>query len=119
MLPVEGGTDKRDKQRHRKRISVRFGIDQPDKYGFTGDVNYEGLFISSAVVARPGVRLQIELELPTGKVALIGEVRWAKKVPPNLLSKVKGGMGVKIVGFLAGEENYRTLCDELIDRRRC
>lgn len=115
---MEGGTDKRDKQRHRKRISVRFGIDKPEKYGFTGDVNYEGLFISSAVVARPGVILQIEFELPAGTVAMVGEVRWAKKVPPNLLSKVKGGMGVRVIGFLTGEEIYRALCDELIDRRR-
>lgn len=109
--------DKRDQRRQRKRISVRFGINRPDKVGFTDDITHEGLFIRSGVVARPGVKLQIELEMPEGLVALVGEVRWTKKIPPGVLHKLKGGMGIMIIGFLAGEEIYRTTCDQLIDQR--
>lgn len=109
--------DKRFKRRHRKRISLRFGIDQPTKIGFTDDVNHDGLFIRSSVVARPGVKLLIEMELPEGMVALIGEVRWTKKVPPSVVHKLKAGMGVLIKGFLAGEEIYRAFCDELVATR--
>ena len=109
--------DKRDKRRHRKRISVRFGINRPDKYGFTDDITHEGLFIRSGVVARPGVKLQVELDMPDGLVALVGEVRWTKKIPPGVLHKLKGGMGIMIIGFLAGEETYRAMCDSLVVQR--
>jgi hypothetical protein len=109
-------SDKRVKRRHRKRISVRFGFSRPEKYGFTDDITHEGLFIRSAVVARPGVKLQIELDLPAGLVALVGEVRWTKKVPSNTLNRLKGGMGVMIIGFLTGEEIYRVLCNELANQ---
>lgn len=107
----------RYKKRHRKRISVNFGIDKVDKFGFTDDINHDGLFIRSAVVARPGVIIKIEIKHPQGLIALIGEVRWAKKVPPNVLHKLKGGMGVQIKSFLAGEEIYREFCDELVVQR--
>lgn len=110
-------SNKRDIRRHRKRISLRFGINSPEKFGFTDDVTHDGLFIRSAVVARPGVKIQVELDLPDGLVALVGEVRWTKKVPSNVLHKLKGGMGVMIIGFVTGEELYRALCDELVDQR--
>lgn len=109
--------DKRDTRRQRKRISVRFGINKPEKFGFTDDITHEGLFIRSAVVARPGVQIQVELDLPAGKVALVGEVRWTKKVPSHILHKMKGGMGVLITGFVTGEEIYQALCDELVAQR--
>ena len=109
--------DKRDQRRQRKRISVRFGINRPDKVGFTDDITHEGLFIRSGVVARSGVKLQVELDMPDGLVALVGEVRWTKKIPPGVLHKLKGGMGIKIIGFLAGEAIYRQMCDQLIDQR--
>ncbi len=109
--------NKRLKKRHRKRMPLRFGIDRPVKIGYTDDVHHDGLFIRSAVVARPGVKLLVEMELPEGMVALIGEVRWTKKVPSNMAHKMKAGMGVLIQGFLAGEEIYRSLCDELVEHR--
>lgn len=107
----------RYKKRHRKRISVSFGIDKIEKFGFTDDITHEGLFIRSAVVAKPGVTIKVEIKHPQGVVALIGEVRWAKKVPQNFLNRLKGGMGVKIMSFVAGEELYHALCDELTEQR--
>jgi hypothetical protein len=107
----------RNKRRHRKRISLNFGLSKVEKFGFTDDINHEGLFIRSSVVVKPGGRIRVELKHDQGLIALIGEVRWTKKVPPNVLHKLKGGMGVKIVSFLSGEELYRVLCDELVAQR--
>lgn len=107
----------RYKKRHRKRISINFGIDRVEKFGFTDDINHDGLFIRSAVVVKPGVIIKVEIKQPQGLIALTGEVKWAKKVPPNVLHKLKGGMGVQIKSFAAGEEIYRALCDELVAQR--
>jgi hypothetical protein len=103
----------RYKKRHRKRISVNFGIKEVEKFGFTDDLNHAGLFIRSATVANPGVTIRIEIKQPEGLIAMLGEVKWAKKVPPSFLHKLKGGMGVQIKTFLSGEEIYHALCDEL------
>ena len=107
----------RFKKRHRKRISVNFGIDKIEKFGFTDDITHDGLFIRSAVVVKPGVTIKVEIKHPQGLIALIGEVRWGKKIPPNVLHKLKGGMGVQIKSFVTGEELYHTLCDELVAQR--
>jgi len=109
--------ENRYKKRHRKRISVIFGIDKLEKYGFTDDITHDGLFIRSSVVARPGVTIMIEIKHPQKVIALLGEVRWTKKIPSNVIHKLKGGMGVKIKSFQAGEEFYHALCDELIEQR--
>ena len=105
------------KKRHRKRISLNFGISKVEKLGFTYDINHDGLFIRSAVCAKPGVTIKVEIKHVSGLISLFGEVRWTKNVPQNVLHKLKGGMGVKIKSFLAGEELYHALCDELIKQR--
>lgn len=107
----------RFKKRHRKRIAVGFGISKIEKLGFTDDINHDGLFIRSAVVAMPGSKIIVEIKQPKGMIALLGEVRWAKKIPSNVLHKLKGGMGVKIISFQSGEELYHALCDELVAMR--
>ena len=109
--------ENRYKKRHRKRISLNFGISKAEKFGFTDDINHDGLFIRSAVCAKPGVTIMVELKHESGLIALLGEVRWAKKVPSNILHKLKGGMGVKIISFLSGEDLYHALCDELDEKR--
>jgi hypothetical protein len=107
----------RNKKRHRKRFSLNFGIDKVEKFGFTDDITHDGLFIRSAVVVKPGVTIRVEIKHPDGLIALLGEVRWAKKVPPGFIHKMKGGMGVLIKSFVAGEELYHALCDELVEQR--
>lgn len=109
--------ESRYKKRHRKRISLNFGISKAEKFGFTDDINHDGLFIRSAVCAKPGVTIKIEIKHKDGLIALLGEVRWSKKIPPNVLHKLKGGMGVQITSFLSGEELYHALCDELVEQR--
>jgi hypothetical protein len=111
-------TDARDVKRHRKRLTLRFGIDAPTRLAFTEDISLQGMCIKTAMVCSPGSRLNIELNLPDGNVAMIaGLVMWAKKVPPNMIRLVKKcGMGVRITGITSGEAQYRSLCNELRER---
>lgn len=107
--------EKRTVDRKNRRLQVHYGTDDLDRVGFTCDINPEGLFIQTSNIARPGTILRVKVEIPNGDpVHLIARVQWAKKVPPKLLSLVKkGGMGIKIIRFLAGEEAYSAYCAEL------
>jgi hypothetical protein len=107
----------RVKKRHPKRFALKFGFDKAEKLGFTNDINHQGLFIRSAVVMQPGLKIRVEISHPDGPIALLGKVQWAKKVPAYVIHKMKGGMGVEITSFLSGEELYRSLCNEL-DKQR-
>jgi hypothetical protein len=108
--------DKRWKKRQRKRIALRYGVEAANKIAFTDDITREGLFIRTALAANPGTRLLVELNPPEGRVVLEGEVRWAKKIPPHMLHKLKGGMGLKIIAFHEGEALYLQICDTLYGR---
>ncbi len=108
-----GANERRGNKRQRKRIPLRYGTDAPNKVAFTDDVTREGLFVRSSLVAAPGTRLILEMTPPEGKIVLVAEVRWAKNIPPALLSKLKGGMGLKIVAFLEGEAIYQQICDAM------
>lgn len=106
--------DLRDETRHRKRVSVRFGTDQTNRIAFTDDISAQGFFIKSGIVLNPGTLLQVELTLPDQSVVqLEARVRWAKKVPPSMIRRIRGGMGMKIHRFLQGESAYRDFCVEL------
>src|SRR5512136_269126 len=103
--------EKRDVTRFRKRLPVKFGFDSPTKVAFTEDLSYDGLFIKTIYPAPPGSKLQIALTMPDGGIVeLVGMSRWRKSVPPQVLHLMKKcGMGIKIINFISGEENYRLL----------
>jgi hypothetical protein len=111
-------TSARDVKRHRKRLTMKFGIDLPSRVAFTDDISQQGMCIRTAMVCPPGSRLIIDLNLPDGTVARLGGmVMWAKRVPANMVHLVKKcGMGIRITGIMSGEEEYRRLCDELYER---
>jgi len=101
--------DKRRISRSKKRIPVRFGIDECRHMGYTEDLSSGGLFIQTASVLRPGAILKIQLTTQDGEVILFtGQVRWSKRVPAQLIRKIKAGMGVRIVNFQQGEEIFRS-----------
>lgn len=104
--------------RHLKRVNLRFGVDAPTRIAFTEDISTQGFFIKSGFVLDPGTLLQVEITLPDNSVvSLEGRVRWARRVPPALLRRIKGGMGVRIRRFISGEDAYRAFCSALGDRR--
>lgn len=100
--------DKRDIRRIRKRISIRFGIDEAVRVAFTEDVSMTGMFIKSPNIVPPNSKIIIEFTLPDGpKVELEARVMWAKKVPQNLFHLVKkSGMGVRFLRFISGEDAF-------------
>lgn len=106
-------TEKRYPVRHRKRLSVRFGIGQANRVAFTEDLSMSGMFIRSLNVCPPNTRLLIDLLLEDeNRVVLEARVMWARKVPQNLFHLArKCGMGVRILHFLSGEEHFRRVCD--------
>ncbi len=107
--------EKRDLIRHRKRLSLKFGYDAPTKIAFTEDLSHDGLFVKTVYPSPPGSRLLIELSMPDGStVKMVGMSRWRKSVPPQVIHLMKKcGMGIKIVKFISGEENYRLLISDL------
>jgi Tfp pilus assembly protein PilZ len=110
--------DKRKIKRLRKRLSVRFGIQSPDRVAFTEDISHHGLLIKTANVAPPGSTILVEVNLnETSSITLEARVMWAKKVPANMIRLVnKGGMGLRILKITEGEESFASLCNELSAR---
>jgi len=106
--------DKRLAHRFRKRLQLRYGETEPNRIGFTEDFSASGIFIRSALVAQPNTMLIVELTTPENQpVRVQTRVMWAKKVPQNMMQRIKGGMGVHFIRFEAGEEAYRQMCANL------
>jgi hypothetical protein len=110
--------DNRDLKRHRKRLTLKFGVDAASRISFTEDISRQGMCIRSAVVSPPGTLISIDLTLPDGNlVKMAGVVVWAKKVPPNMIHAIKKcGMGVKFTRIEAGNEAFERFCAEIDGR---
>jgi len=107
--------DKRNLNRFKKRLSVRFGPDDPSQLAFSEDVSDHGIFIKTPKIYPLGTILKIEITLPDEDYVFFeGMVRWTKKVPPQLVSKVqKAGLGIKITKFIAGQAAYNEFVAEM------
>jgi len=107
--------EKRDITRKRKRVKVRFGVDEPRKMAFTDDISLDGIFIKTAAPEKPGELLNLEITLPDETLVLCkGRIHWAKRVPPNMLRLAgKGGMGVRILSYSQGEEPFAQFVESL------
>jgi len=99
--------DNREITRLKKRLSVRFGIDDAARVAFTEDISMTGMFIKTPNVCPPNTKIIVEFELADKKVALVARVMWAKKVPQNMFHLVKkSGMGVRFLRFQNGEDHF-------------
>ena len=105
---MDGVKVERGLSRKKKRLKVRFGVDNPKRVAFTGDASAGGLHIITGHPERPGTKLLIEISLPDEQQVLVrGHVRWAKKVPPNLIRLAnRAGMGVRLSKFEVGEQAF-------------
>lgn len=97
--------DKRIIKRIRKRLPIRFGIDEAVRVAYTDDISMTGMFIKTPNICPPNTKVKIAFALPDGsRVELVARVMWAKKVPVNLFHLVKkSGMGVRFLRFTSGE----------------
>jgi len=87
-------SDSRD-QRHRKRVKVRFGPEEPEKIAFTSNLSEHGLLLKTNHVHPPGTMLQVEVDAvdyPT--FTLLGRVVWVNRVPPRLQLVKSSTMGL-------------------------
>jgi hypothetical protein len=99
----------RDIVRHKKRLTVHFGIGETNRVAFTEDVSHIGMFIRTPNICPPNTRILIEFEVAGNKVTIEARVMWAKKVPQNLIHLVKkSGMGVRFLRFHSGEEHFNS-----------
>jgi hypothetical protein len=102
--------DTRLEKRNKKRLSVKFGYDKLDHIGYLSDISSQGFFVESRTVYKPGVVLCCELTTRDRAIILIeGRVQWSKKGDPRLNHIMKSGMGIYILKFLQGENEYQTL----------
>jgi len=100
-------TEKRIIRRLKKRLTIRFGVDDANRMAFSEDLSTTGMFIKTANVCPPNSRIRIEFTLDDHLVQVDARVMWAKKVPQNLFHLVKkSGMGVRFLRFHAGEEHF-------------
>ena len=111
--------EKRQTERLRKRLRLRYGVRDASSLAFTENFSETGIFIRTVKVMMPGTSLLVELELPD-QTSVICEVkvRWSKRIPAGLSHLQKGGMGVRVTKFLAGEEAYRDLCSSMKKGRK-
>ena len=107
--------DKRDIKRHKKRLSIRFGIDEATRVAFTEDISATGMFIKTPNVCPPNTKIIVEFSLADDcRVVLEARVMWAKKVPQNLFHLVKkSGMGIRFIRFNSGQEQFMKFCESM------
>lgn len=102
--------NKRNLDRLHKRLQVLYGPGQASRTGFTQDISVNGLFIQASAVFAAQTQMLVVLTDPSGgEIRLQARVVWAKKVHPSMVRRVKGGMGLAIEHFLAGEDLYQAL----------
>jgi hypothetical protein len=89
--------ENRVSDRKRRRLTVRFGVNRPEKTGFTRNISSTGIFIQTNLPLPPGTILHMEIAFPERTFALRGRVIWAKKVPAQLAHVIECGMGIRYV----------------------
>lgn len=80
--------------RAKRRLMCRYGVEKPNKTGFTMNLSETGVFIKTNNVYAPGVTLQVELVFSESTFAMWGRVVWTKKVPSQLAHIMECGMGI-------------------------
>jgi hypothetical protein len=94
---MAGGQEKRQSDRLKRRLMVRFGPETPNKTAFTKNLSASGAFLRTNSVYKPGTTLQLEICFPSGDVGVWAQVVWAKKVPAQLAHILDCGMGVRFI----------------------
>ena len=110
--------DKRTSKRKRKRLKLRFGIDDYTYLAFTDEVSETGMFIRTPKVFAPGTMIKILLFIQDeSEIHLEGRIMWAKRIPPQIIRSYKGGMGIRITAVLSGEAHYRSLTETINEQQ--
>ena len=84
-------------RRSRKRLTVRFGPNQPEHIGYSANFSASGMMIRTGRVFAPGTRLQVEVENLSRALRLQGVVVWARSGDPRWIATGRVGMGLKFI----------------------
>jgi uncharacterized protein (TIGR02266 family) len=78
--------------------------------GLSSDVSLCGMFVATFRSLPVGTRLSLRFRLPSGYVAVTGEVVWTRRARPGIVA----GMGIEFVSVAdeAGEEALARFCGE-------
>jgi len=88
---------KQTSKRARRRVEVRFGPDDPQFIGYSGNVSPTGIMVRAVRVFAPGTVLNLELKFPDATFRVRGEVVWARQGPVQFLSSGRVGMGINFL----------------------
>jgi len=88
---------KQQNRRARKRLEVRYGLDEPRYIGYSGNLSKTGIMVRAVHVFPPGSVLNLDLKLPGGSVRARGEVIWAREGPPQWVMTGRIGMGITFI----------------------
>jgi hypothetical protein len=91
--PRASAAERRRAQRRRRRLRV--SLEPGSVTSVTGDLSSGGIFVHSARILHPGTEVRVVVQLPQGLARAEGVVRWAKRVPTQLLGHVRGGIGIE------------------------
>lgn len=102
--------------RHKKRIEVRYGTDNPTYQGYSGNISRSGMMIRTTRVFGPGTILKVEIKAPACNFVFDARVEWARAGTVQLLPTGRVGMGVR---FIEPPEDFLTwLSDREIGESR-
>lgn len=85
--------EKRDQRR--KRVRITLSAEPGAIRAYTGDISQGGLFIVTTKILQPGTRVRLNILTKEGPALGVGIVKWAKRIPMQLLRDAKGGMGIE------------------------
>lgn len=95
----------------RRRVRMTLSAEPGEIRAYTGDISHGGLFIVTTKVLPPGTRVRLKVQSKEGPALGVGIVKWAKRVPAQLIRDARGGMGIEFT-WLSPE--LKRLIDESV-----
>jgi hypothetical protein len=91
--------ERRQGKRSRARLAIRLWNDRQECRGHTLDLSSSGMFVETAAPLEIGTRMHFEIQHALGPFFGEALVVRKKRVPPNLRTIVKPGVGLKLVAL--------------------
>jgi hypothetical protein len=95
------GVERRRGKRARARLAIRLWNDGQQAHGLTADLSSSGMFVETPAVFEIGTRIHFEIQHPDGPFLGEAIVVRKKKVPANLRTVVKPGVGLSLIPLTA------------------
>ena len=101
--------------RYKKRLPIRFGLNEATQIAFSENFSTDGMFIKTAKLFPPNSKIIIAFEVENQLVEVEAQVIWGRQVPPRFLHLVKkAGMGVRFLRFISGKEHFFNLLGQQV-----